>query len=161
MLLTVLCASFFVLLSFNTVAADDRLRGFSLGSSLNEAINTAEGQGLSVTPSEHFAGMWNVKGTDITLYVCQEKVLGINVSRAGKFDDFVDTFERAKRETQNYEPELQVLGVDSGVGPIRTIDTRFPTADGGIKVQLQTVNGEPTLTEIRYLSEECNLQDSN
>lgn len=132
----------------------DRLRGFSLESSFDDALENAEARGWSVVPlSEDLPGQWQVEGADMNLYVCRNRVLGITERLPGGFEEFVDLVWQT--QIAFGQPDVKVVSFRSGAAHISSMDARFPDGDGGVTVQLQSIDGKLGLTVNHYSSMDC------
>ncbi|MBI1495019.1 hypothetical protein [Halocynthiibacter styelae] len=67
----------------------------------------------------------------------------------GGFEAWVERVWQVKLETNEFEPQTLVIPFQSGATRIYTIDVVFMTPQHEVVIQMQSANGEVTLTERR------------
>ena len=134
--------------------ADEPLVGFKLGASFLEAKEHANSKGWQlVALSENLPGQWIVEEQDISLFVCEGKITGISQQHPPDLDAFTKTvFETSQKLG---EPDVKIVSFMSGVGRISTVDARFRTSEGGVRISLSSTVGEMGMTINRWTDSSC------
>jgi len=149
-----LSIAFGVLASVAYAADQKGPGGFILGSSFEEAQEHALGQEWELVPtSEYLPGQWTVKGSNLSLFVCNGMVSSVYEKREGDLEEFAALVFSMQFEFG--EPDIQILSFSSGAGDISTVDARFEKGDGGVTVQLQSLGGERTFSVNHWMGIEC------
>lgn len=128
--------------------------GFILGSTLEEAQSHAIEQEWILTPmSENLPGSWIVKGTELSLYICNGVVTSVNEMLVGDFEQFTKlVFSMILKFGQ---PNIQIVNFPSAFGYISTIDVNFENVGERVFVQLQSIGGKRTFSTSRWIESEC------
>jgi hypothetical protein len=113
--------------------------GFAFCTTLKQAQQYATSQNWRM--SQILPGEWLIDGTNIGLFIRDNKVMAVRRQIDGGLDEFASIVFRLQRKWG--KPDIQIAALNSGGGQISNIDTKFNTSEGqGIKVQFSSVNGK-------------------
>jgi hypothetical protein len=134
---------------------EDIYRGFSLGTSFKEAEKHANANGWNLEQfSQLVPGQWHVEGTNVGLFTCEGIVASISAEHDSvSFEEFVGLVTKMKRE--NGKPDIQIIDFNIAEKIVSSIDVEFSTKDGVIKIQLQSIGGNKTLTQLHSKNSLC------
>ncbi|MFG6517528.1 hypothetical protein ACGYLX_08715 [Sulfitobacter sp. 1A13496] len=103
--------------------------------------------------SEDLPGQWSVKGSKLSLFVCNGVVSSVYEKREGDLEEFAALVFSMQFEFG--EPDIQILSYSNGAGDISSIDVRFEKGDRGATVQLQSIGGGRTFSVNHWMEIEC------
>ncbi|MCQ1764583.1 hypothetical protein NOJ28_03485 [Neorhizobium galegae] len=114
----------------------DGLHDFQLGSSFVEAQRNATANGWELKQSSlSFPYEWVVEGTDLRLFICENRVAAIGKHPSGEFEEFVSIVWNL--QLRYGAPTTKVATFMAGATRISLIDANFALAsDEHILVQL-------------------------
>ncbi|PDS78073.1 hypothetical protein [Rhizobium sp. L43] len=118
----------------------DDLHDFKLGSSFADAQQNASEKGWKLKELSSFLpGNWLVEGSNLSLFVCDDKVASIQQHRDGGLHDFALIVQDFRIEYG--EPATTIVTFPVGPTWISNIDVRFTSSSGeSVNVQLSSVD---------------------
>ncbi|MGO8021894.1 hypothetical protein [Rhizobium leguminosarum] len=148
-----ICSVAFALTALSSGAAcaqtPDDLHDFKLGSSFAHAQRNANEKGWKLKELSSFhpdlssflPGQWVVEGSNLGLFVCDDKIASIQQHRDGGVDDFALIVLGFR--TKYGEPATTIVTFPFGATWISNIDARFVSPSGeSVNVQLSSTAGK-------------------
>ncbi|MBB3918457.1 hypothetical protein [Rhizobium fabae] len=142
--LPLICGFAFALTALSTGATCaqtlDGLHDFKLGSSFADAQRNASEKGWRLKELSPFLpGNWLVEGSNLGLFVCDDKVASIQQHRDGGLHDFALIVQDFRIEYG--EPATTIVTFPIGPTWISNIDVRFTSPSGeSVNVQLSSTD---------------------
>ncbi|PDT07577.1 MULTISPECIES: hypothetical protein [unclassified Rhizobium] len=120
----------------------DGLEDFKLGSSFADAQRNASEKGWRLRElSPNLPGQWVVEGSNLGLFICDDKIASIQQHRDGELHDFALLVQDFR--IKYGEPETTIVTFPVGGTWISNIDARFASPSGeGVAVQLSSTAGK-------------------
>jgi hypothetical protein len=120
----------------------DGLHDFQLGSSFVEAQRNATANGWELKQSSlSFPHEWIVEGTDLRLFICENRVAAIGKHPSGEFEEFASIV--GNLQVKYGAPTTKVATFMAGATRTSLVDSKFDLASGEhIVVQLSSWGGK-------------------
>ena len=133
----------------------DPPEGFAFCTNLEQAQEYAASKNWRMFQlSPALPGEWLIEGTNIGLFLRNNKVMAIRRKIDGGLDEFASII--LELQIKWGKPDIQIVSFYSGIVQISNIDTEFNTSDGqGIKVQLSSIAGKVGISTNHWSKVKC------
>ena len=140
------------------VLAEDLPGGFVLGTSWDQAQAHAAAQGWAVTKDEFAPDQWYVSEAEVTLSVCEGRIVQLSRHFKGDMTDFLDEVDDL---TLPYgQPSVHAVQQEVFGAVLRTTLAEFPVVDRLVVIaSLSSVEGIKQISVIYRQGETCTFTE--